>query len=231
MSRMIQRVSFLHVDVGYDGAMPTSDRNPAPAVPRDSLEDARVARTRRQLSEALVALALERPFGTITVRDLTDRASIGYATFFRHYKSVEELLRAMVEELLQELVGRLRPIAHEPAVAGELVFRHAQQHADLYQVLLRTSRSIDILPTVVRVGVENVHETYAARPGSDVPLDIAAHHFIRSFMNLIEWWLDHDMPYPPERMARIYLELIVRPTERAALVPRTAANGSTGAAR
>ena len=221
---MIHCVSLLHGGVGYDGGMSPPGTNPAPG-PGTATEDARIVRTRRHLSAALVALALERPFGAITVRDLTDRAGIGYATFYRHYKTVEELLRGMLDELLLELVADLRPIAADPAAAGTLVFRHAREHADLYRVLLRTSRTVDILPTVVRVGVANVRQTYASRPGSTVPLDIAAHHLIRSFMDLIDWWLDHDMPYPPERMAEIYRDLIVRPTEQVALTLREGPDG------
>ena len=47
--------------------------------------DRRVRRTRRALAEALVALASTRPYETITIRDITDRADIGSATVFRHY--------------------------------------------------------------------------------------------------------------------------------------------------
>lgn len=202
--------------VGYDGSM--SGRRRATTPLPEGVEDPRVTRTRRQLRDALVGLALERPLGAITVRDLTDRASIGYATFFRHYQSVEELLRGVLQDLLRELVAELGPLARDdPAAAGRRVFEHAREHADLYRVLLRTSRTLDILPTVVRFGVAHVLETYAGKPGAKVPLEVAAHHYVRSFMDLIEWWLDHDMPYAPSRMAEIYLELIVRPTERVAL--------------
>jgi AcrR family transcriptional regulator len=189
---------------------------------RERVEDVRVTRTKLKLSEALVELALERPFAAITVRDLTDRADVGYATFFRHYEGTEELLRAMLADLLEELLTRLRPLVREdPEAAGTLVFRHARENADLYRVLIRTSRPLGLLPTIVQVGVENLEATYRARPGSRVPLDIAANHFIRSFMDLIEWWLDHDLPYGPDRMAEIYLELIVRPIERVAIEPRS----------
>lgn len=187
----------------------------------ETSEDARVRRTRRRLNEALVELALERPFESITVRDLTDRARVGYATFFRHYAGTEDLLQAMLADLLEELVARLRPLAREdPGAAGKLVFRHARDNADLYRLLIRTSRSLDLLPTIVQVGIENIKATYRAKPESRVPLEVAANHFIRSFMDLIEWWLDHDLPYGPDRMAEIYLELIVGPTERAALERR-----------
>lgn len=201
--------------------MPRTNGTPPALRPPDRAEDARVTRTKRRLSEALVELALERPFAAITVRDLTDRAGVGYATFFRHYGGTAELLRAMLADLLEELVTRLRPLVREdPEAAGKLVFQHARENADLYRVLIRTSRPLGLLPTIVQMGVENLEATYRARPGSRVPLDIAANHFIRSFMDLIEWWLDHDLPYGPDRMAEIYLELIVRPIERVAIEPR-----------
>ena len=210
---------LLHV--GYDEAVDSSRGRSTTPIDDGGSEDARVVRTRRRLSRALVRLALERPFSTITVRDLTDHAGVGYATFFRHYPSTEELLRAMLDDLLEALVERLRPLATEdPAATGRLVFEHARDNADLYRVLIRTSRTLGLLPAIVQVGIDNLTTTYRARPDSSVPLDIAANHFIRSFVDLIEWWLDHDMPYDVDRMAEIYLELIVRPTERVAIEPR-----------
>jgi len=49
-----------------------------------------------------------------------------------------------------------------------------------------------------------------------VPLEIAAHHIVTSSISLIQWWLDNQMPYPPERMGVIYHELIARPTSAVA---------------
>jgi len=49
-----------------------------------------------------------------------------------------------------------------------------------------------------------------------VPLEIAAHHIVTSTISLVRWWLDHQMPYPPERMGMIYHEFIIRPTSEVA---------------
>ena len=45
--------------------------------------DRRIRRSKRALAAALVELTAERPFNSITVRDITDRADVGYATFYR----------------------------------------------------------------------------------------------------------------------------------------------------
>jgi hypothetical protein len=44
-----------------------------------------------------------------------------------------------------------------------------------------------------------------------VPVEVALSHFMSSLVMLIRWWLDHGMPYPPERMGQIVAELIIRP--------------------
>jgi len=170
----------------------------------------------------MVELTLERGYDAVTIRDLTERADIGYATFFRHYPDKEALLRDLLEGVLDGLMERLEPVSadDDPAHTGLVVFRHVKAHAPLYQVLLASQRSVDLLSRALEVGVESINRSFAAREGSIVPVEVAAQHVIRSFMVLIEWWLDHGMPYSPERMGRIFQALIMDPTREAALAPR-----------
>jgi AcrR family transcriptional regulator len=230
---MIQRASYEHSlitssslvrhvretgAIGGRGAVTLARAVPiSSASPTEAHEDRRVRRTRRLLAAALVELARERPFASITARDLTDRAEIGYATFFRHYGSPTDLLRSVVDDLLDELLVLLPPLAgSDPQRAGTLVFQHASEHADLYRLLLRTDRSLDLLSGPIQVGMQSLEAAYDPKPGSAVPFAIAAHDFIRSFITLIEWWLEHDLPYEPERMGEIYRELIMQPFEAVA---------------
>lgn len=181
-------------------------------------EDLRVTRTRRALEEALTQLTLERGFEGFSVRDLAERAGVGYATFFRHYASKEALLGAVSEATLEDLVALLGPLSadEKPVETGTLLFQHAAERADLYRVLLRT-RNHGLLTRALEVGVRGVYETFEERPGSVVPLEVAAHHFIHACITLLEWWLERGMPYPPERMGEMWGALIVRPTKAAAL--------------
>lgn len=198
-------------------------RDATSGVPPHLPADLRVRRTRRLLTQALIDLSADHPLEAITVRELTDRAEVGYATFFRHYAGIEELLHGAVDDLRAELFDLLPPLAGDaPERAGALVFRHVQAQPGLYRLLLGTDRSLGLLDQIVRIGVEGLLNTYEARPDAQVPVDVAAHHFIRSFLNLIDWWLRSGQPHSPERMGEIYRELILRPTEAAALRPRTA---------
>lgn len=193
-----------------------------PETPQVPQGDLRVRRTRRLLTQALIELNAEQPLEAITVRDLTERAEVGYATFFRHYSSVEELLRGAVEDLRTDLFELLPPLVGDaPERAGALVFQHVQAHPGLYRLLLGTDRSLGLLDQIIDIGVKGLLDTFEARPDALIPVEAAAHHFICSFLNLIDWWLRQDQPHSPERMGEIYRELILRPTQAAALQLRT----------
>lgn len=180
--------------------------------------DARVRKTRRKLSGALVTLVLERGYDAVTVRELTEHAGVGYATFFRHFSSKEALLARLLEDTLEDLLGQLGPpeVPLEPRETGTRVFRHARDHADRYRVLLRTGEVTGLLGRCTQLGAEALPKTFAPKPGSVVPFEVAAHHLVYSFVGLVAWYLDAGLPYPPERMGEILERLILGPTYAAA---------------
>src|SRR4029079_6252892 len=69
--------------------------------------DARVRRTRDALGDALVALMQEKPFDTITVQDVLDRAHVSRATFYTHYSDKDDLLMTDAEEFFEMISNAL----------------------------------------------------------------------------------------------------------------------------
>lgn len=65
-------------------------------------EDRRVRRTRAALRKALVELVLDKGFQAVTVEEITERADIGRATFYAHYRDKEDLLVGIVRDLAQD---------------------------------------------------------------------------------------------------------------------------------
>ena len=177
-------------------------------------QDRRVKRTQRLLAQALIDLTLQKGYEAVTIRDITECADVGYATFFRHYPDKDALLQEVLEVVLDELLRLLQPwqTNADPAALGTRLFRYVQEHSQVCQVLLSSRGSTALRQQMIETGTRNVLQHHTALEGSPVPVEIAAHHLVAASITLIQWWLDHEMPYPPERMGVIYHELIVRPT-------------------
>ena len=185
-------------------------------------QDRRVRRTQHLLAQALIDLTLERGYEAVTIRDITERADIGYATFFRHYHDKDALLHDVLEVVLERLMSLLQPPGpqSDPAAIGALLFHYVREHLAVCRVLLGSPGSAALLRQMIATGTRGVLEGNTPRPESPIPAEVAAHHLVASSIALVQWWLDHDLPYPPERMGAIYAELIVRPTHALAFQSR-----------
>src|SRR5580765_5460700 len=69
--------------------------------------DRRTLRTRDALGDALVELMHERPFKSITVQDVLDRAGVGRSTFYTHYRDKDDLFISDVEDFWEMMSSML----------------------------------------------------------------------------------------------------------------------------
>ena len=65
--------------------------------------DRRIRRTQKSLHDALIALVLRKNYDLITIQEILDRADVGRATFYSHFKGKDELLISGAYELRNTL--------------------------------------------------------------------------------------------------------------------------------
>jgi AcrR family transcriptional regulator len=174
--------------------------------------DRRVQRTQDRLRQAMAELIVQRSYESISIRDLTAEAGVGYATFFRHYPSKDALLLDLLQCSIQDLAQLLPPgLGTDPTEEGRVIFTHAAQHEQIYRILLRGEGTLALLEQVQAASVAEVMARFAGQREPAIPLEILAHHLVASIIALIGWWLQRGQPYPPQRMGQIYAEMIMRP--------------------
>lgn len=178
--------------------------------------DRRVLRTQQSLAEALVDLTLENGYDSISIKQLTQRANIGYATFFRHFKSKDELLMFVLESVLNELEA-LTESEMTPYEQALVTFEYIKRNSRVYRVFISIPRDSELATTVYEVIEANVRKYYVARDENYIPMEIAINHIVTSIIELIRWWVVNDMSYSTQQMATIQSELIIKATEQVAL--------------
>ncbi len=177
--------------------------------------DRRIQRTQYMLNAALFALIMERGYDAITVQDITERANVGRATFYLHYKDKEELLSASLKQLVNALTQYVEPNTGSPATYKTLsvrVFQHVAQHHDLYHALLGESGPPIILIRMRRYLAELIQNyvilPLIARGKAGVDPELLAAHAAGSLIALLIWWLDHNLEQSAEEMGTMFWRLM-----------------------
>ncbi len=168
--------------------------------PRQSQEDARVHRTRRQLIEAMFALVREEGYLGFAVADLLERAGVARSTFYKHYRSKDDLL-------FQSFAGMLRmldqPADHSdrPFAIREL-FVHVGEALPFHQALKRANR----LERLYARGVETVTSLIASRAEvGDGDAQLRARMFAGALFALLAWWVEAGRNRDPAEMEEMLL--------------------------
>jgi AcrR family transcriptional regulator len=180
--------------------------------------DPRVIRTRKLLREALIHLIPEKGYDEITIKDITDRATLNRATFYLHYRDKEDLLERGFEEIWDELT-RENPFPEAPGGTLSLDatratvlrdFEHLGKHADFYKVMIGRHGVAHFIyrmqDYVYRSTEKRLKSLESVRAPGGVPQEIVLQFVASAYVGLMHWWLENDMPFESGEMA----DLIVR---------------------
>src|SRR5436305_1374373 len=176
--------------------------------PADNL---RVKRTKILLREALIALIEEQGFDALTVGALTERAMVSRAAFYRNYQDKYDLVEQIFEEVRSTLHGAVANMGaeHHPPQVWVKFFEHISEYERLYRALLGTKGSPWFVQKMRKSLAELVKE-HERVPSGQSAADWPALTFSDTFvpdlvsamlLEAIIWWLQQEMPYPPQEIA------------------------------
>jgi AcrR family transcriptional regulator len=176
--------------------------------------DRRIERTRQLLSKALMDLIIERGYESITIQDITDRANVSRTTFYLHFKDKDELLFASMTKIYDGLIGDDKDwmtldateADYEQMACDPSDFEHVAEFADFYRVMLSKKGSVTFVLQVLSYLTEITKPALEAKlNGAEpkVPLDLIASFFAGAEVGVMKWWLENDMRYSPEDMAKM----------------------------
>ena len=179
--------------------------------------DRRVQRTRKLLRESLMALILEEGYDAISIQDITDKANLGRATFYLHFKDKDELLLDVMDQFMDDFLEQVPQFSQaqwrlEDTKAITKLFDFAADHYDLYRILIIGSGGITAsrqlhhtIAENIKVCIQKEIDDQGSQPV--VPPDFIANHFAGSLLATIYWWLDSDLQYTAEEMAEMFQKI------------------------
>jgi AcrR family transcriptional regulator len=170
----------------------------------------RLRRTQKLLRDALVELIEERGFDALTVGEITERAMVSRAAFYRTYRDKYDLVEQIFEEAMNALLAAVEDLGRQhPAEIWVTFFEHIAAYERLYGALLGKQGSPWFVQKM-RAALAGLVNERGRLPHGPNATSWPAHSFSDSFVpelvsalfvESIIWWLEHGRPYTPREMA------------------------------
>ena len=181
-------------------------------VRRTETEDRRIQKTTNLLREALVSLIAEKPYNSIVVKEILDRANVGRSTFYMHFRDKDDLLLSGIHDMLGPVPAptRTRAKGNEWILWFSLpVFEHHYCHAHAWGDRIGP-RGRAILHEHLRRALTEIitdatkMDSRFARQPARVPADLLSAYVASTFVLVLNWWLDKRMRLPPKEVNDVF---------------------------
>ncbi|HET9713131.1 MAG TPA: TetR/AcrR family transcriptional regulator [Pyrinomonadaceae bacterium] len=176
--------------------------------------DARINRTRDALGDALIALMQEKPFDTITVQDVLDRAHVSRSTFYTHYSDKDDLLMSGSEEFFEALSMALSEHGDKSDRVFPVreFFAHLSDVQPFFRALVKSGKYHENMELARGHFARGIERRLAELPrGKSIPanqLPAIAFAHAGALLSLLSWWLDRGMRESPAEMDELFHRVV-----------------------
>lgn len=169
------------------------------------------SRTRLALRSGLLELLEEGSFEQITVKEITARANVGYATFFRQYTDKEELLHDLAADEIHRMLTMALPILYtvDSLASNQALCSYIWEHRKVWRALLTGGASATLKEEYLKQALDVAQK--GPDPNAWLPDDLAVTFSVTVLLEVITWWLKHSDPPSIKKMAKIINHLAVAP--------------------
>lgn len=152
---------------------------------------------------ALIQLAEQKPFSSITISELTKRAGVSRMTYYRNYTSKEEVFETYMSEIVAEYrkaIENLKPAKTYGKYENVLqCFRYFVKYKDFIRCIMKIGMERILLDALSSYLIE----TYYA----DGQMSVERYYMLRAYegalLNVYIGWLENGGKEPVEILAEI----------------------------
>ena len=166
--------------------------------------DRRQQKTRAAVFAAFSSLLAEKSYSKVTVQEIIDTANIGRTTFYAHFETKDDLLKALCEVLFDHIISSAADCTHTHGLysdkdAPESVFCHLLHHLQENEHNILVLLSCESSELFLRYFKDSLNELIQNQ-----------FHISGSFVEMVLWWIKGRMKQTPEELDR-YFRAVIEP--------------------
>ena len=178
--------------------------------------DRRQQKTRDAIFKAFSKLLEKKKYNNITVQDIIDEANIGRSTFYAHFETKDELLKAMCTDIFSHVLSDvlLSEETHDFSTGNNgldekithILYHIKDNKNDIIGIL--SCESSELFMNYFKLYLTEMFRKYIDEINVDAPTDFVLNYLVSSFAESIRWWITNRIQYEPEDIARYFLSVI-----------------------
>lgn len=190
-----------------------------PALRSRNATDRRVQKTRELLSVALASLISEKPYDSIVIKEILDRANVGRSTFYSHFADKDDLLVSNIHgmvETVRSAKQRRSPNWHERVLWFSLpIFEYHYGHRHDGQLSMGDRGRAILHDRLRQVLTEMIADTVRAefarrrKASKLMPANLIVQYVASTFVLVLDWWIDTKKPLPPKEIDELFLAMVL----------------------
>ena len=174
--------------------------------------DRRQQKTRAAIFQGFTSLLEKKPYHKITIQEIIDAANIGRSTFYAHFETKDELIRALCRMLFDHVLKSAFDAGHTHGLVlkegqANSIFCHILQHLQedrSHLLRLLSCESNAIFLGYFKASLIELLRSYS-QLGKEmkcqgVPEDFLLNHISGSFVEMLQWWIGRGMKPGPQDM-------------------------------
>lgn len=160
------------------------------------------------LKESLMALLKEKPISSLTIKEICELADLNRSTFYAHFSSQYDLLNAIEEEFIEDMVSTLNQYnfskEEEALKMTEKILEYIARNSDVCQMLLGENSDIHFQKKGMKITQEFIFKNWITSRQFDRETFEYINIFVVSgSIYVIKNWVENGMDKTPKEMAEI----------------------------
>lgn len=172
--------------------------------------DRRQRKTRAAIFGAFTSLLKKKSYPSLTIQDIIDEADIGRTTFYAHFETKDELLKAICNDIFDHVFSDDIMTEEKHDFSKHNSFHDKLTHI-LYHLQEKQQSISGILTgecgeVFMRYFKEYLYRIFDGQLAEieDIPKEYRLHYAVSSFAETVRWWLKKHSSYSPEEISRFY---------------------------
>ena len=169
--------------------------------------DRRIPKSQDAIKKAVIELMSEKNFDDITIQDISDRANVSRGTIYLHYTDKFDLL----DKLIEAHINELSKICHSAWDADmsyidsdSMMFKYFESNYKFFSTMLASRGAPYFRTRYLDFVIKGFKVDLSVTEGKNYGFneDIILQFIGSAYVGIVEWWINNEMPYPPQVMAK-----------------------------